>query len=365
MQDYEKPIDESIIEKRLLGLPTQRVGYSDRTAWLMATMSQLAYFKFEDQSTIEQISADLAELSGKEEISKYLEKIVAALDMGNKNDRREVLDQILRAADFKLVEIFDVGSTQAFLARRITDDDKAKMLVLAFRGTEKNLQDWKVDIKAKLVPAKGEARIGRIHEGFQDAYYSVEQLIENQLEKFPGVPLYITGHSLGGALAVVATRFIHARNLAACYTYGCPRVGDLALAKVFKTPIYRHVNASDVVARLPLGDGYRLFLKISKFAISFFPKFAILEKLYGYLDMMTGYTHYGDQRYLTAVKPGVSDTYPDLDLISNPSFFLLLERFWKRAAKTKGKGLINDHSIGIYRAKLRARAISRNLDQAQ
>ena len=170
---------------------------------------------------------------------------------------------------------------------------------------------------------------------------------------------FITGHSLGGALAVVATRFIDAHSIAACYTYGCPRVGDLELAKVFKSPIYRHVNAADVVPRLPFGYGYILLLKLLKLVTSVWPQFAILEKLYGYLDMMTGYTHYGDQRYLTAVEPSASDTYPGLDLISNPGFFLLLGRFLTRAVATRGKALMDDHSIGIYRAKLRARAETR------
>ena len=158
----------------------------------------------------------------------------------------------------------------------------------------------------------------------------------------------------------MATRFIDGHDIAACYTYGCPRVGDLELARVFKSPIYRHVNAADLVPRLPFGYGYIAFLKLFKFVMSFFPQFAILEKLYGYLNMMTGYTHYGDQRYLTAVEPGANDTYPGLNLISNPGFFLLAGRFLKRATATRGKGLVNDHSIGIYRAKLRARAISRN-----
>ena len=119
------------------------------------------------------------------------------------------------------------------------------MLVLAFRGTEKKLSDWKTDPKAELVPAKDQNTIGRIHKGFQEAYYSVESSIEAQLNRFPDCPLYVTGHSLGGALAVVATRFIDAGKLAACYTFGGPRVGDLDLARAFKTPIYRVVNASD------------------------------------------------------------------------------------------------------------------------
>ena len=360
MREFEKSIDASIIEKSLLGLPSHRVGYSDRTAWLMATMSQLAYFKFENGNTVTQIAEDLAGLAGKEQIEQYLQNIIGALDKGDKISKKDFLVKILNVADFELVEIFDVGSTQAFLARRKTADERGKMLVLAFRGTEKKLADWKADIKAKLVPAEDKSRIGRVHQGFQEAYYSVEALIEEKLKEFPGEPLFITGHSLGGALAVVATRFIDAHSIAACYTYGCPRVGDLELAKVFKSPIYRHVNAADVVPRLPFGYGYILFLKLLKLVTSILPQFAILEKLYGHLDMMTGYTHYGDQRYLTAVEPSASDTYPGLDLISNPGFFLLLGRFLTRVVATRGKALMDDHSIGIYRAKLRARAISRN-----
>lgn len=360
MHEFEKPIDASIVEKSLIGLPSHRVGYSDRTAWLMATMSQLAYFQFDNKKTISEVAADLAKLTDKEEISFYLQNIIGALDHGDAANRQDFLAQVLKFAEFELVEVFDVCSTQAFLARRKSENVRDRMLVLAFRGTEKRLEDWKADLKAKLVPARDEVKIGRIHQGFQEAYYSVENLIEESLKKFPGEPLYITGHSLGGALAVTATRFIDANNIAACYTYGCPRVGDLELASVFKSPIYRIVNSADAVPRLPFGYGYVLFLKLLKLLTSFLPQFQILERMYGYLDMMTGYTHYGDERYLTVSDPGPNDTYPNLNVISNPSFFLRMERFWKRVKATKGKGLIKDHSIGVYRAKLRARAISRN-----
>ncbi len=93
----------------------------------------------------------------------------------------------------------------------------------------------------------------------------------------------------------------------------------------------------------------------------FFPRFKFLDELSKRMEWISGYTHYGDQRYLSAVEPGAGDTYPDLELISNPGFFLSLFRFWKRAIATKGKALMNDHSIGIYRSKLRARALDRNL----
>ena len=363
--DFEKPIDGTLFEPTLLALPTQRVGYSDRTSWLMSVMSQLAYFQFENSGNLSSIIDDLVKLSGREQQVEFLRSIIGGLDKGSSDDRKEALRKILSIGGFELVRVFNTGETQAFLARRDTEKAEGKMLVLAFRGTEKKLSDWKTDIKARLVAAKDENKSGRIHEGFQKAYYlvedEIEKTLEETLEEHPGEPLYITGHSLGGALAVVATRFIDAGNLAACYTFGGPRVGDLELAKVFKTPIYRVVNASDAVPRLPFGYGWYIVQWLADGALYLFPRFKFLDELSERMEWISGYTHYGDQRYLSAVEPGAGDTYPNLELISNPGFFLALFRFFKRTRATKGKGLINDHSIGIYRSKLRARALDRNL----
>ncbi len=362
MREFEKPISEQIIEPSLLDLPEQRAGYSDRTAWLMAAMSQLAYCEFENHRTVTDLAADLAKLgSNPSKIKDLLLSQVGGLFTGGPDSRQAHLAHILGIARFELVKVFHVGDTQAFLARRRKKSEADRgMLVLAFRGTEKSIQDWKTDLRAKLVPARDELKPGRIHQGFQESYYAVEADIERELERFPGEPLYVTGHSLGGALAVVATRFLDAGNLAACYTFGSPRVGDLSLAKEFKTPIYRMVNAADAVPRLPFGEGYALCMRFLRRTCFFLPYIPVLRWLYDYLDRIAGYTHYGDERYLTVADAGINDTYPDLELIHNPGFFLRLERLFKRVGATRGRGLVRDHAIGIYRAKLRARAISRN-----
>ncbi len=361
-REFEQPISERIIERSLLDLPEQRAGYSDRTAWLMAVMSQLAYFEFENRRTAADLAADLAKFGGDAgKIERYLLSRIGGLFSGGPESHLEFLSHILGIARFDLVKVFDVGDTQAFLARRGKRDAAERgMLVLAFRGTEKSPRDWKTDLRARLVPARDERKPGLIHEGFQESYHAVEAMIEEELAHFPGEPLYVTGHSLGGALAVVATRFLDAGNLAACYTFGSPRVGDLSLAKEFKTPIYRVVNAADAVPRLPFGEGYTLFVRILRRVFFFLPHLPGLRRLYGYMDRIAGYTHYGDERYLTAAEPGVNNTYPGLELIRNPGFFLRLERFVRRVSNTRGGGLIGDHAIGVYRAKLRARAISRN-----
>ena len=54
--------------------------------------------------------------------------------------------------------------------------------------------------------------------------------------------LYVTGHSLGGALAQRATAALDRDTLAACYTFGSPRVATLAFDRLDKAPHYRVVN---------------------------------------------------------------------------------------------------------------------------
>lgn len=72
--------------------------------------------------------------------------------------------------------------------------------------------------------------------------------------------VYFTGHSIGGALAVIAMLWLRDPKNTSCYTFGSPRVGD----KEFKQhtdnhyKLYHVVNNSDVITKLPLKlFGYR------------------------------------------------------------------------------------------------------------
>ena len=70
---------------------------------------------------------------------------------------------------------------------------------------------------------------------------------------------YITGHSLGGALAQIAAAALDRDNLAACYTFGSPRVGTAGFDEQVKCPHYRVINNWDLIPGLPLAffRGYR------------------------------------------------------------------------------------------------------------
>ncbi|WP_437742653.1 lipase family protein [Sorangium sp. So ce1504] len=75
--------------------------------------------------------------------------------------------------------------------------------------------------------------------------------------------LYLTGHSLGGALAVLATAAMHMDpvlapirdRLCGVYTFGQPMVGDEVFAKAFGSMfgdrLFRHVYRNDLVPHLP------------------------------------------------------------------------------------------------------------------
>ena len=261
----------------LLNPPIFRAAYSDRMAWILASMSHLAYDRYEDDKN-----------------PKLLELFTAKLKSGG----------------FKLLEIYNSPETdtQAFLA---ANGDYA---VLAFRGTEvTSRKDIMTDAKAKrIVDIEG-----RVHGGFRAAFESVKQKIEKGILGLDNIPLYITGHSLGAALATVATQELENNpdikgRIAACYTYGSPRVGNTQYDKNFKAPIYRMVNTTDIVTIVPL--------------------------------LAMGYVHIGDVRFLGR-KPG--------DFSRRVPIFLRILLFLAGVFRLFGPW-VGDHAIVEYRRKLAA-----------
>jgi len=99
----------------------------------------------------------------------------------------------------------------------------------------------------------------KIHRGFYTALLSVWEKLNQALKELqPNTlfPLWITGHSLGGALAVLATvQFIaEKRRVSGLMTFGQPRVGDKDFTDEFNLHMInavRFVNNEDIVARIP------------------------------------------------------------------------------------------------------------------
>jgi hypothetical protein len=157
-----------------------------------------------------------------------------------------------------------------------------KVGILAFRGTDPaSFITWLTDAQVQQ-----RAFIdGHVHAGFygnvkaiwEDVAQSVSLAHEGQF--VDGVTrdnrlrlvklkshlkaLYITGHSLGGAMAVLAAARLMrgdfgawpAEALRGVYTFGQPMVGDAAFAahveRAFGDRLFRHVFRDDVVPHLP------------------------------------------------------------------------------------------------------------------
>lgn len=124
---------------------------------------------------------------------------------------------------------------------------------IAFPGTHVTPWRWsdvEADLEAELVmwPTGG-----NVHAGFAARVRQASAALLKIMRE-PG-RLYLTGHSLGAGVAVIASTIGRAD---AVFLYGCPRPGDAAFWRGVRPPVLRFVHALDVVPRLPPPlDGYR------------------------------------------------------------------------------------------------------------
>ncbi len=138
--------------------------------------------------------------------------------------------------------------TQGFIC---SDDSH---VILAFRGSQTS-EDWQTDFNTKLVNSE----VGLVHWGFKNAIDSIWDKVEQLVDEFQSQKqsLWVTGHSLGGALATLAVDRLTEKNIevSGMYTFGQPRVGDKDFAENFDDKIkyraFRFVNDEDIVTRVP------------------------------------------------------------------------------------------------------------------
>jgi hypothetical protein len=355
-------------DERLLAPPVKRAAYSDRMALLMAEMSLLAYTSFEspdppEPSEQSELEAVLASIRSAPTDADALD-LLAGLSRDDKGVYRDSSASTLRAlldrGGFTLVNTYDSApksdgtDTQAFLAKNnpaATGGGAEKIAVLAFRGTEGKLADIKSD--ANMLPVK--VNKVNVHTGFWKGFAVVEEAIQRDLAPLrdDGYVLYVTGHSLGGALALIATYKIADDSTGACYTFGQPRVAGYGFAQSIRTPTCRVVNGNDIVPRMPPSHLFHVLAFIS--SILPIPGQKYLTR---FLEKFTRYVHHGDMRYLKRRSGEASGSYGPVTLLSNPN---MLHRLWWFATSwpTARKSPLEDHYKDAYCEKLREYASQR------
>lgn len=165
-------------------------------------------------------------------------------------------------------QLISIDNTQAYVAQN------TESIVVAFRGSEEpnnldGFKDWLLT-NARNFLVLPEGRIGtdfaaagvgaRFHRGFMSALAEVWDPLHATVEQAMKVktrPLWVTGHSLGGAIALLAAwrfhqKFIHVHRIC---TFGAPMIGNNAAAEAyhreFPNKIIRYVDSCDMVPRLP------------------------------------------------------------------------------------------------------------------
>eukprot|EP00475_Leptophrys_vorax_P043488 TRINITY_DN838_c0_g1_i1.p1 TRINITY_DN838_c0_g1~~TRINITY_DN838_c0_g1_i1.p1 ORF type:complete len:215 (-),score=31.27 TRINITY_DN838_c0_g1_i1:117-761(-) len=112
--------------------------------------------------------------------------------------------------------------------------------------------DWKTFIRCVSV-----------HSGFLESYTrhrdAVYQAVMSLTNDYPGVPVVVTGHSLGGALAAICAMDVHYNfDVRDVYliNFGSPRVGDYAFSSLFQNGLkgrsWRVTHDHDIVPHVPI-----------------------------------------------------------------------------------------------------------------
>ncbi|KAL3347990.1 hypothetical protein AABB24_021561 [Solanum stoloniferum] len=138
-------------------------------------------------------------------------------------------------------------------------------IVIAFRGTqESSLQNWIEDLYWKQLdisyPGMKDAMV---HHGFYSAYHNtslrpgVLTAVKSAKEFYGNIPIIVTGHSMGGAMAAFCgldlTVHLGCQNVSVM-TFGQPRIGNAAFVSYYRERVpntIRVTNRHDIVPHLP------------------------------------------------------------------------------------------------------------------
>lgn len=216
-------------------------GYSPINAYSLGLISELCYEPFEKDSEIQKKVTERVKEWGFENI--YFFDFPISSNVGN--------------------------DIEAIL---LVDNEK---IILGFRGTEPKWKEW---FYTNFFISKINQFGGKVHNGFYQAFLTswqskqksihsedrgIKTMILDEFKKNQALNIWLTGHSLGGALAILAGVFCHEHELLSSklkgiYTYGQPPVGNYQFARYFNNKLqnktFRVVNNNDIVPRLGIFD---------------------------------------------------------------------------------------------------------------
>ncbi|TYL48014.1 lipase family protein [Marinomonas sp. IMCC 4694] len=155
------------------------------------------------------------------------------------------LAQRLDAQDQRLIHQSLI--TQSQVSYFLSDEGGTQ--TIAIRGTA-NLENAMLDLNIALNP---NATLGiKLHQGFDAGAKAVYDDIKPFLDRHS--PIHLTGHSLGGAIAVILALYLQqdGYDVTQVVTFGQPKVTNVTGANRYKAlPLLRVVTLEDIVPLVP------------------------------------------------------------------------------------------------------------------
>lgn len=133
-------------------------------------------------------------------------------------------------------------------------DEVEKILYIVFRGSD-SMCDLMNNLNILHKPFKN---IGKTHSGYYDYYKAVEKPLMSYVQKNANrlKAVVVTGHSLGGACAVLASLdVVQYMSKVTCITFGTPPMADESFLEVQACLVpntYRVFNIEDWAPKLPV-----------------------------------------------------------------------------------------------------------------
>lgn len=171
-------------------------------------------------------------------------------------------------------------------------NESEKKGAICFRGTTKAMTSWMANLYASMIPIDdkiiindkkfkyqlGEGKTSRVHAGYTLAiYYLKDDLLKQikQLNEQGIYDIFITGHSQGGALALLVRAYLDylpesvlsSKNKFKVYAFANPMVGNQAFAKEYyeryekQGMSYIIHNTEDFITKLPISYNDSTFWK--------------------------------------------------------------------------------------------------------
>lgn len=224
-----------------------------------------------------------------ETVETFVNKIIKndTIDtIGLSDARKSVLLNVAKDTPCGTVHTF-ISNTDSDVQVGVTINKTDKRICVVFRGSE-SIKDWFYDLQIHKHHLKDEIWV---HSGFYKQLYEngvydkILASVKQILNEHPDFSLYVTGHSLGAALATLCGFMFsqELKNQITVVSFASPRVGDVEWKNAFEKQDnlvhYRIANDRDIVTAFPMykyhhvgktvrlfENSYSIFVDNSKFS---------------------------------------------------------------------------------------------------